>query len=323
MHIVVLGAGVVGLSTAVKAQDAGHTVTIVADILPGDPKSAEYTSPWAAAHHVSQATPEDKFQQELDTTTFREFWRMSEPESDASGCLMRMQQTDYYAFKLPRPSLLEQLNSALSRTERACPSSPGRHDIRHHLDRQRSVPAFPVLQVPRTGGCVARARVQHIDQVIAGAFTPGVLPETIFVCTGIGARFLGGVEDKSVYPIRGQTVVIRAPWIKSGHTYIGHETLTHILPRRSGDVVVGGTRGENDWYPLPRPEVAEDILQRALTLAPYIAPPEARADGRTPTVEDVKSIIVEHGCGFRPARKGGIRIEREWRELKVTTRRFL
>lgn len=35
-------------------------------------------------------------------------------------------------------------------------------------------------------------------------------------------------------------------------------------------------------------------------------------DKREPTVEDLKPLIVEEGCGFRPARKGGIRLQCEW-----------
>ncbi|KAG9098816.1 hypothetical protein FRC07_010584, partial [Ceratobasidium sp. 392] len=65
----------------------------------------------------------------------------------------------------------------------------------------------------------------------------------------------------------------------------------------------------NDWYPHPRPETTDDIIARTLLIAPEIAPPESRLNGRTPTVEDVKSIMIEAGCGLRPARKGGIRLE--------------
>lgn len=41
--------GVAGLSTAVRLQEAGHHVTIVARDLPSDPKSIRFTSPWAVS----------------------------------------------------------------------------------------------------------------------------------------------------------------------------------------------------------------------------------------------------------------------------------
>jgi hypothetical protein len=41
--------GVVGLSTAIRIQELGHKVTILAEHLPGDKKTIEYTSPWAVS----------------------------------------------------------------------------------------------------------------------------------------------------------------------------------------------------------------------------------------------------------------------------------
>jgi len=64
-------------------------------------------------------------------------------------------------------------------------------------------------------------------------------------------------------------------------------------------------------YPIPRPEVTEDILARALKLTPELAPPQTRVN-REPTVEDLRPIIIEPGCGLRPGRTGGIRLEVEW-----------
>ncbi|KAH7098323.1 D-amino-acid oxidase [Auriculariales sp. MPI-PUGE-AT-0066] len=319
MQVVVLGAGVVGLSTGLKAQEAGHTVIIVAGDLPGDPKSTHYTSPWAGAHHVSHAMPNDSLQTECDVATFHEFWKMSAPESDAQGCFMRLQQTEFYNFKNSRPAPLEVLQCLpefryLDEQELIPQAQDGMTFKTVTIDTAAYLP-FLLSKFLGRGGRVIRARVQHIDQVIAGAFTPGVLPDAVFVCAGLGARSLGGVEDAAVHPIRGQTVLLRAPWVKFGRTFSTEKSWTYIIPRRSGDVIIGGTKGDNDWYPLPRPEMAEDILQRALAIAPELVAPEAREGGRTPTVEDLKKIIIEHGCGFRPGRTGGIRLEREWREV--------
>lgn len=85
------------------------------------------------------------------------------------------------------------------------------------------------------GGSIVRNSLQHISQALEGAFTP-FRPDALVVCAGIGARFLGGVEDKDVYPIRGQTVVVRAPWVKLGWGLNGKDGLTYIIPRGSGDV---------------------------------------------------------------------------------------
>jgi D-amino-acid oxidase len=95
-----------------------------------------------------------------------------------------------------------------------------------------------------SGGAVVRGAVQHIDQVLEGGphiFAPagfhGTSPDAVIVCTGIGTRSLGGVEDQGIHPIRGQTVLIRAPWVKFGRVSESESgELTYIIPRRSGDV---------------------------------------------------------------------------------------
>ena len=88
--------------------------------------------------------------------------------------------------------------------------------------------------------------MQHINQIIEGGtslFSGGNVndppPDAVVVAVGLGARFLGGVEDKAMYPVRGQTVLVRAPWVRSGKSVITESGLTYIIPRRSGDVRAG------------------------------------------------------------------------------------
>lgn len=38
--------------------------------------------------------------------------------------------------------------------------------------------------------------------------------DTIVNCTGLGSYYLSDVKDHTMYPIRGQTVLVRAPHIK-------------------------------------------------------------------------------------------------------------
>lgn len=95
------------------------------------------------------------------------------------------------------------------------------------------------------GGRVLRGTLLHISQVIeggtrifAGGSAHDPLPAAIIVCTGLGARSLGGIEDTAVHPVRGQTVLIRAPWVRFGRTETRDPSgaFTYIIPRRSSDV---------------------------------------------------------------------------------------
>lgn len=54
----VVGAGVVGLTTALVLQLKGYDVTILAKHFPGD-KSPEYSSPWAGARWKTVAPASD------------------------------------------------------------------------------------------------------------------------------------------------------------------------------------------------------------------------------------------------------------------------
>lgn len=66
-------------------------------------------------------------------------------------------------------------------------------------------------------------------------------------------------------------------------------------------------------YPNARPEISEGILQRAFELCPELVAPEIRSV-REPTVEDLRALIIEEGCGLRPGRKTDARLEVEWIE---------
>jgi len=158
---------------------------------------------------------------------------------------------------------------------------------------------------------------KHIREAIDGSLGISI-PDALVLCPGIGARSLGGVEDSNVFPIRGQTVLIRAPWIRNGitckRTVDGVAEWSYLIPRRNGEAILGGSADPDDWDTNPRPDITSGILQRALQLCPDIVPPHLRKNGPEPTVEDLQPLIVKIGCGLRPGRKGGIRLEADWVE---------
>lgn len=65
--IVVLGAGIIGLTTATRLLEAGYeNVHILAAHFPGDPHDPRYASTIAGAHHLSFADDGDERQTEWD-----------------------------------------------------------------------------------------------------------------------------------------------------------------------------------------------------------------------------------------------------------------
>ncbi|KAG6850028.1 hypothetical protein H0H93_002232 [Arthromyces matolae] len=289
-NIIVIGAGVIGLTTAITIQEQrGHMVTIVAELLPSDPKSPRYASHWAGAHHVSLATSTDSRQQEIDLETFKIMWETSAPGCPTEHCFLRMTHEEYHRQEKPKPDVHSFMPDFREPPREAWPE--GAVHGAAFTTLTVDTPVFLDHLMSRfigNGGAVVRGTVQHISELIEGgvyAITGQgggpVPPDAIIVCAGLGARTLGGVEDHDLYPLRGQTVLLKAPWIRFGRTLNTAETgtWTYIIPRK---------------YPRPRPETTRDILNRALSLAPELAPPEIR-DVRPPSVEDLLPIVIEEG----------------------------
>jgi glycine/D-amino acid oxidase-like deaminating enzyme len=93
--IVVVGAGVIGLTTAIRLLQSHYPVLILASHLPTDPLLPTYASSAAGAHHLSFADDKDERQQMLDRRTFDVMWEEEEREGEGSG-LMRLTQVEYY-----------------------------------------------------------------------------------------------------------------------------------------------------------------------------------------------------------------------------------
>jgi D-amino-acid oxidase len=85
---IVLGAGVIGLSTAItlKQRLSNAYIIIVAKNLPGD-AAIDYTSPWAGANWLSTATDNGR-QESWDAVTYKKFSEIVDnvPEAGVIRC---------------------------------------------------------------------------------------------------------------------------------------------------------------------------------------------------------------------------------------------
>jgi D-amino-acid oxidase len=112
-------------------------------------------------------------------------------------------------------------------------------------------------------------------------------------CTGFGARKL--VPDAGLTPVRGHIVVVDNPGIE---TFFAEDTgespdLTYILPH--GDQVILGSSAERGRARLhPDPRTAAAILRRCADLDPFLA----------------GARVLEHRVGVRPVRSR-VRLEHE------------
>lgn len=135
----------------------------------------------------------------------------------------------------------------------------------------------------KAGGVVEERTVADFAEVDA---------PVVVNCTGLGARSL--VPDASVRPVRGQLVVVENPGIRTWLTSTDAEgEMTYFFPQPRR-LVLGGTADEDAWSLEPDPAVASAIVRRCVALRPEIA----------------GARVLEHRVGLRPSRFAA-RLERQ------------
>lgn len=136
-----------------------------------------------------------------------------------------------------------------------------------------------------SGGVIERRSVTDLAAVPA---------PVVVNCTGLGARSL--VPDPSVRPVRGQLVVVENPgltrWLVSGAEEHAVES-AYLFPQPGG-LVLGGTAEDGDESTEPDPRTAAAIVARCAAVVPEVA----------------GARVLEHRVGLRPVRPS-VRLERQ------------
>jgi D-amino-acid oxidase len=167
-------------------------------------------------------------------------------------------------------------------------------------------------QFKSLGGTISRQSIGSVDQAFSSS-PDGKSAEIIVNATGLGAKSIAGVEDPLVYPIRGQTLLIKSPVPDSEARCTmdssDHDIPAYIIPRPGGEAILGGCYGIGSWDLSVDPQLAQRILKHCFRLDPRIS-----HDG---TVEGIH--VLRHNVGLRPAREGGPRLEKERLSLPTSS----
>ncbi|KAI5298093.1 hypothetical protein KEM55_003820 [Ascosphaera atra] len=265
-QFVVLGAGVAGLATATTllSRVPESKITIVAKYFPGDVAPTEYCSPQAGANWMSFESELNQYAK-YDEYAFKRFLDIvrSNPESGVRKVPLRL----VYGKDTPR-GMKHWYEKLLG----------GMKDVPKEEIPEEADWAVEGTSLVINTGVYLNWPYAHIEALFAD------FPETtaVFNCTGLGARHLGGVEDKAMYPTKGQTVLVAEPKDAVTDTYVwtqpslmGDEEFSHIFPRPlGGGIILGGIRLENDWSDTFDAARAERIKERACKLCPRLGKPE-------------------------------------------------
>jgi D-amino-acid oxidase len=279
-HLLILGAGVSGLSTAILAQRAGYRVTIWARELPPHTTSDKAAAIW----YPYLCYPRDKALAWAKATY--DFFQREIIPDPASGC---HQQTCTELFETPQPEpwWADALPHPIERP--AADELPAGYLDAYRFPGivmdTRIYMAYLLDRVRSAGGEIVQRSVTDISDALDAA-------SQVVNCLGLGARGLLG--DERLYPVRGQMLRVQAA---GADTILfddtGRNALALVVPR-SGDIMLGGTTQEHDWNTQPDQGDTAAILAKARNLLPGL--------------EDID--IHETIVGLRPVRDE-VRVEAE------------
>lgn len=302
MRIQVIGAGVVGLSSAHELLRAGHAVTVLGRELPPQTTSNAAAAVWLP-YAVRGAGAGDV-----------EAWgRASLERFDALA-------------QVPEAGVIQREVLDLHRRTQGVPAwsaaVPG-----FHLAGAGEVPpgfasgfAFPapvidmsiylgwlLREVERLGGTVRQSEVASLD-------APAVEYDAVVNCAGLGARALAPDDAHTtrdglgVHAGRGQVVRVRVPSGDFPRVVADDDgdpqRPTYIVPRIH-DVVLGGFNQSSERLEAD-PAQSEDILRRCAALAESFEPSFAASLRALLDPEDARAEpaqIASVGVGLRPLRE--------------------
>ena len=272
-RVIVVGAGVVGLSCAVRLLEEGHRVDVVARDLPLETTSSVAAALW----YPYRAYPFERVT-EWSKVSYAEFARLA-AEEDGAGVRM-LAGTELHRAPMADPWWRGAVPGLTRVTAMSAPYVDG-------WTFEAPVIEMPVYlrwlagRVVQLGGTITRLALQSLPDHA----------ELVVDACGLGARLLAG--DASVTPVRGQ--VVHVGQVGLDRWWLDGSGPVYVVPR-SRTIVVGGTDDEGEWSRTPDPATATRILERATELVPELA----------------GAKVLRHVVGLRPARPQ-VRLEVERR----------
>ena len=269
----VIGAGVIGLSCAVRLLEAGHTVTVLTEQDPQETTSRVAGALW----YPYLAAPVDRVTA-WGVQTLAELVRLSEDEPDSGVHLV--DGTEVGVGGLPDPAWASDVLDFRRVTGRDGEPGGGWAFAAPLADMSVYL-AWLVRRVEDLGGRIVRERLESVPD----DGVPTVL------AAGLGAREL--LPDPSMSTARGQILLLRQCGLTRWALDQTGEQPVYVFPRER-DIVVGGTSDPADTRIDPDPAIGAAVLDRAVKLVPELAGVQVR----------------EHRVGLRPVRPA-VRLEAE------------
>lgn len=280
MRVIVVGAGVVGLSCAVRLAETGQDVHVLARDLPLETTSAVAAAWW----YPYLAAPLDLVGG-WAAATYQELTRLAAAQSGA-GVRVR-ESVQLLRRPEPDPWWADSVPSLRPVTDLPDGYAGGWAFAAPVADTSVYLP-YLVGRLRDAGGTLTRAALSALPE---GG-------DVVVNATGLAARLLAG--DTTLTPVRGQVVrltgvSVQRVWLDEDALGDGGSAMTYVVPRER-DVVVGGTAEPGEWGIRPDPAVTAAVLERAARLEPSLR----------------SATVLAQRVGLRPVRPS-VRLEVEER----------
>ena len=281
VQVVVVGAGVSGLSTARLLLAAGHEVTVVS----GDPLRQTTSHLAAAVWFPTAAGPADAVAR-WSASTYEALVR--EAADGVPGVCMRESLVLYRAeadVLPPLPSWAEAVGEVrLARPDELPPGYS--HGLRFVVPLVEMPTYLPHLYdvVVRSGAQQVQRRLVALDEVL------DLRPDVVVNAAGLTAGALAG--DNTTFPVRGQILRVVNPGLSLSVRDEHHPGGRAYVHPRTQDCILGGTLEVGVWDTTPDADETAAILKRCADIAPALAGAQ----------------LIESIVGLRPGRRE-IRLE--------------
>ncbi len=285
MKIKIIGAGIIGLTTAVHLAELGHELVVIAEHFSPNTISNKAAAIW----FPFKAEPKKKVV-EWSKQTFSKLAEFAKDEKSGVDLVDLIVFSDKLAYEkewwedaLPENALIN-------------------FNIRPHAKEYTS---FYMLKAPflepqihlgyllnalrKSKKCrFEERRITCLEKESTGC-------DVLINCTGYGAKQL--LNDQDLIPVKGQIVVLENDGFSCFYIDDVVETEMAYIFTRKDSIILGGTAEEGVENEFVDEEESKKILDRCIALSPELA--------------DKK--IQNHYAGLRPVRK---EIRLEWSENK-------
>jgi D-amino-acid oxidase len=288
MNIAVIGAGISGMSSALKLVEAGHTVSVMAKNF-----SPNITSNRAAAFWLPYHVRNDRRGINWCRRSYETYKELANDPSTGISMktLIKVVADDVPEVDRTWKDFMPAGSYRPIPKEKLLPGYTEGDEAEVPLIETQIFLPWLQMQLELKGVTFQQRTISSLDEVQGF--------DLIINCSGLGAKSL--CNDEKLVPYRGQ-VALLSP--KEGlPIFLDNEKPQYIVPRKDA-IIIGGTYEENIWDENTEPKTIEFLLQKAFNIYPELKEQEYLGSwaGLRPHRNDVRleregNIIHNYGHG--------------------------